>query len=139
LEAYPLDWDIIEKLEYASLFPKKRFSTLLQKIHQCKWESEIPIIPEFILYKKQIRLEDYHTRGSSFDIIYYDAFGPNVQPELWTENIFNKLYQMMASGGVLVTYSAKGSVRRGLIKSGFTVDRLPGPPGKREMLRATKD
>ena len=74
----------------------------------------------------------------AFDIIYFDAFGARVQPELWTESIFEIMYKAMKSNSVLVTYSAKGSVRRAMQAVGFTVERLPGPPGKREMLRAIK-
>ena len=74
----------------------------------------------------------------NFDLIYFDAFGARVQPELWTEDIFSKMYASLRPGGILVTYSAKGSVRRALQYVGFKVERLPGPPGKREMLRGRK-
>ena len=74
-----------------------------------------------------------------FNLIYFDAFGARVQPELWTEEIFSKMYEAMQQEGVLVTYAAKGSVRRAMQAVGFTVERLPGPPGKREMLRAIKN
>jgi tRNA U34 5-methylaminomethyl-2-thiouridine-forming methyltransferase MnmC len=73
-----------------------------------------------------------------FNVIYFDAFGARVQPNLWTEFIFKKMYDSLRLNGILVTYSAKGSVRRNLQSVGFLVERLPGPPGKREMLRATK-
>ena len=75
---------------------------------------------------------------AAFDLIYFDAFGAQNQPELWTEEIFLKMYKAIKKQGVLVTYSAKGSVRRAMQAVGFSVERLPGPPGKREMLRATK-
>ena len=74
-----------------------------------------------------------------FNLIYFDAFGARVQPELWTVEIFKKMYNALKTGGVLVTYSAKGSVRRAMIEVGFKVEKLKGPPGKREMLRARKD
>ena len=77
-------------------------------------------------------------RQQAFNLIYFDAFGPRVQPELWTAVVFEKMYNALKSDGVLVTYSAKGSVRRAMQEVGFQVERLPGPPGKREMLRATK-
>ena len=73
-----------------------------------------------------------------FDLIYFDAFGARVQPELWTEEIFEAMYKSLKNGGVLVTYCAKGSVRRAMLKVGFSIEKLAGPPGKREMLRATK-
>ncbi|NNK28682.1 MAG: SAM-dependent methyltransferase, partial [Flavobacteriaceae bacterium] len=77
------------------------------------------------------------TDEDQFDLIYFDAFGPRVQPELWTKEIFKKMFLALKHNGVLVTYSAKGSVRRNMLEVGFAVERLPGPPGKREMLRAT--
>jgi len=73
-----------------------------------------------------------------FDLIYFDAFGAGVQPELWTEAVFNQMYRALDDGGILVTYAARGSVRRAMQAVGFSVERLPGPPGKREMLRALK-
>lgn len=75
---------------------------------------------------------------NAFDVIYFDAFGARNQPELWTEPIFQKMYEALKEGGILTTYAAKGSVRRAMIAVGFEVERLPGPPGKREMLRAKK-
>jgi tRNA U34 5-methylaminomethyl-2-thiouridine-forming methyltransferase MnmC len=73
-----------------------------------------------------------------YDLVYFDAFGPNIQPKLWTEDVFKQMYSYMNKGGVLVTYSAKGQVRRNMQSAGFSVERLPGPPGKREILRAKK-
>ena len=73
-----------------------------------------------------------------YDLIYFDAFGARVQPEVWTEEIFTKMFNALKLEGILVTYSAKGSVRRAMLSAGFSVERLEGPPGKREMLRATK-
>ena len=75
---------------------------------------------------------------ANFDLIYFDAFGARVQPDLWTSEIFSIMFKALKPGGLLVTYAAKGSVRRAMIEVGFVVERLPGPPGKREMLRATK-
>ena len=72
------------------------------------------------------------------DVVFFDAFGPDKQPEMWTSSMFRKVADLTASGGILVTYSAKGEVRRRLIAAGFSVERLPGPPGKREMIRGTK-
>ena len=106
-------------------------------MHSCPWGEVISITTDFSLLKqkkdfKQIDQQDL------FNLIYFDAFGARVQPELWTEEIFLKMYQALAIDGVLVTYAAKGSVRRAMQAVGFTVERLPGPPGKREMLRAIK-
>ncbi|MEX0361902.1 MAG: tRNA (5-methylaminomethyl-2-thiouridine)(34)-methyltransferase MnmD, partial [Allomuricauda sp.] len=95
------------------------------------------ISKNFSLLKQQkdfMQIED----SNLFNLIYFDAFGARVQPELWTEAIFSKMFTALKVGGVLVTYAAKGSVRRAMQAVGFAVERLPGPPGKREMLRATK-
>ena len=106
-------------------------------MHAADWEKMSSIGPHFQLVK-------YHKDIRTFlppiqaDLVFYDAFGPRVQPELWTEDIFKRLYELLAGGGVLTTYCAKGEVRRHLQKVGFEVERLPGPPGKREMLRGTK-
>ncbi len=87
--------------------------------------------------KVQVLFSDI-TYENKFDLIYFDAFGPRVQPELWTEEMFKKMYSSLAPGGVLVTYSSKGDVRRAMMASGFDVQKIPGPPGKREMVRALK-
>jgi tRNA U34 5-methylaminomethyl-2-thiouridine-forming methyltransferase MnmC len=96
------------------------------------------ITANFSLDKQQMRFEDIAIKNQ-FDLIYFDAFGARVQPELWTEAIFERMYHALKSQGYLVTYAAKGSVRRAMQAVGFEVERLPGPPGKREMLRARKD
>jgi tRNA U34 5-methylaminomethyl-2-thiouridine-forming methyltransferase MnmC len=97
----------------------------------------IAITPNFKLAKKEVMFEKFQGKDQA-DLIYFDAFGARVQPELWTENIFQKMYEAMKVNGVIVTYSAKGSVRRAMQAVGFEVERLPGPPGKREMLRGTR-
>ncbi len=89
------------------------------------------------MYKEQCDFKEIKAE-KKYDLVYFDAFGARVQPELWTEDIFSIMFKALKSGGILVTYAAKGSVRRAMQKVGFEVERLPGPPGKREMLRATK-
>ena len=95
------------------------------------------ITPEFSLTKQQKYFKDI-TQKDVFNIIYFDAFGATVQPELWTEEVFLKMYKALKTNGILVTYAAAGSVRRALQSAGFKVERLQGPPGKREMLRGVK-
>ena len=107
------------------------------RMHEIPWEAPAAISEDFILQKQQkdfFKIED----ESLYDLVYFDAFGARVQPELWTEGLFRKMYLAMKKDGILTTYSAKGSVRRAMQAVGFTVERLPGPPGKREMLRAHK-
>ena len=102
------------------------------------WEETHQIDGKFTLEKREQFFKDI-TDSDTFNLIYFDAFGARVQPELWTETIFEKMFTALKKDGVLVTYAAKGSVRRAMESVGFTVERLPGPPGKREMLRATKN
>ena len=98
------------------------------------------LIPDkyFSIAKYDQKLQDIELDPEFYDLTYFDAFAPEIQPELWTQEIFEKIYASMRSNGIFVTYSAKGSVRRNLINAGFTVDRIPGPKGKREIIRAIK-
>ncbi|AVI51375.1 SAM-dependent methyltransferase [Pukyongia salina] len=135
VEAYPVMADEIEKLNYAQLTEVS--ATLFKDLHNTPWEVPAEITNSFQLTKQKKFFSEINNE-EEFDIIYFDAFGPRVQPDLWTEEIFSKMYSALKPGGVLVTYSAKGSVRRAMQAMGFTVERLPGPPGKREMLRGSK-
>ncbi|WP_111683486.1 tRNA (5-methylaminomethyl-2-thiouridine)(34)-methyltransferase MnmD [Winogradskyella tangerina] len=136
VEAYPVDTHEIQQLNYIELISedhKYEFDTM----HKVSWEASHQISSFFKLEKQQKFFKDINDENT-FDIIYFDAFGARVQPDLWTENIFKLMFKAMKNNGVLVTYSAKGSVRRAMEAVGFKVERLPGPPGKREMLRARK-
>ena len=106
-------------------------------MHTCDWESFYILSPFFTLRKQNVKLQDV-LFDNEFDLIYFDAFAPRVQPELWTEQIFTSMYKALNPGGVLVTYCAKGSVKRALKYVGFELQSIPGPPGKREMSRAIK-
>ena len=138
IEAYPVANNEIQKLNYVKELDAEKFNKEFQKIHETSWESKHDITPNFSLTKRQQFFEDI-TDKDTFNLIYFDAFGARVQPDLWTENIFKKMFEALKSGGVLVTYAAKGSVRRAMQSVGFSVERLEGPPGKREMLRAIKN
>lgn len=137
IEAYPVSSEEWKALDYPSLLQEKDASEVFQKLYEVLWEKREAISSFFALQKEKKFFSEI-TAEDEFDLIYFDAFGPRVQPDLWTEAIFTKMYQALKRQGVLVTYSAKGSVRRGLQAVGFEVERIPGPPGKREMLRATK-
>lgn len=139
VEAYPVINEELEQLNYASLLKKEhpKIEEIFSKIHTIEWGNFAKITHNFSLKKRQQFIEDINDE-ECFNIIYFDAFGARVQPQLWTESIFIKMYNALKTNGILVTYSAKGSVRRALIKAGFCVEKLPGPPGKREMLRAIK-
>lgn len=137
VEAYPISEEEIQAMDYTSLLEEEEAPEVYSKLHKTPWESKQEITSEFQLLKRKQRFEDIVDQHQ-FDLVYFDAFGARVQPELWGEEIFSKMYTALRSNGVLVTYAAKGSVRRAMQAVGFEVERLPGPPGKREMLRATK-
>ncbi|WP_223033115.1 tRNA (5-methylaminomethyl-2-thiouridine)(34)-methyltransferase MnmD [Hanstruepera marina] len=138
VEAYPVSVSEIQALNYPELLENERFVNRFKGLHSCSWEEEHTISPHFNLTKRKQEFQGLNDQNR-FDIIYFDAFGARVQPELWTETIFKIMFDALRKDGVLVTYSAKGSVRRAMQAVGFTVERLEGPPGKREMLRACKE
>ncbi len=137
IEGYPILMSEIEQLNYPEALKVESKKGLFKALHQVTWE-EKHTISEYFLIEKQNRFFSEIEEKNQYNIIYFDAFGARVQPELWTESIFLRMYEALQTEGVLVTYSAKGSVRRAMETVGFEVERLPGPPGKREMLRATK-
>jgi tRNA U34 5-methylaminomethyl-2-thiouridine-forming methyltransferase MnmC len=137
LEAYPIDTDIIDQLNYCGQLNRNDLSEIFQSMHKSDWEIPLSISTNFTLIKRKIKLGDYNS-GRKFHLVYFDAFAPGTQPELWTTEIFTKLYNLMEENGVLVTYCSKSDVRRSLLASGFNVEKIPGPPGKREMLRAIR-
>jgi tRNA U34 5-methylaminomethyl-2-thiouridine-forming methyltransferase MnmC len=137
LEAYPLDRETVLKLNHLQQLKAEKFENFYQKMLEADWDKRTKIENSFFLKKRAIMFEDFDEE-QKFNLVYFDAFGARVQPELWTESIFKKMYHALKDNGILVTYSAKGSVRRAMQSVGFVVERLPGPPGKREMLRARK-
>lgn len=138
VEAYPVAKNEVDALNYPELLSAENNAPIFQKMHETPWNNLERISKNFNLTKQQKRFEEIDDMAR-YDLVYFDAFGARVQPELWTEEIFAAMYQAMHKEAVLVTYAAKGSVRRALQKTGFTVERLQGPPGKREMLRALKN
>ncbi|MCC8358423.1 tRNA (5-methylaminomethyl-2-thiouridine)(34)-methyltransferase MnmD [Salinimicrobium sediminilitoris] len=137
VEAYPVSAEELSALDYAEVVSENNASEVFQKLHGTDWEKWNDISPLFSLQKEKKFFSEI-SESEEFDLIFFDAFGPRVQPELWSEEVFRNMYRTLKENGVLVTYSAKGDVRRAMQAAGFVVERLPGPPGKREMLRATK-
>ncbi len=135
-ENFPIPIEQIEKLNYSGYFAD-HFKEKFLLIHQASWNRLVQITPYFSIKKIQ---RDFHEVDeiNKWNVVYFDAFGPRVQPELWNERMMKKMYLATAYEGVFVTYSAKGQVRRNLLEAGFEVEKIPGPPGKREMLRAIK-
>ena len=107
-------------------------------MHSSEWNVSNEITDTFSLTKVQEKMEDFIPEKEVFDLIYFDAFGPRAQPFMWTIDVLQKMYDALSTNGIFVTYCAKGDVRRSLISLGFEVEKIPGPPGKREMLRARK-
>ena len=137
IEAFPLSKAVTDSLNYKKLEPGLS-SDAFQKLHEIDWDC--PSILEknrFTLLKIQ---GDFTTFDLTerYDLIYFDAFAPDKQPEMWDESLFLKIFNALNENGILVTYCAKGEIRRRMLRSGFQVERIPGPPGKREMLRAVK-
>ncbi len=137
IEAYPVLPEELGQLNYLEALNALAYKDHFHRMHTSKWDEDIEIRPTFQLRKEQKDFKDI-TALQCFDLIYFDAFGARVQPELWTVALFQIMFKALKSKGCLVTYAAKGSVRRAMLSVGFLVERLPGPPGKREMLRARK-
>lgn len=136
LEAYPLEKEMVQELNYMNVIQSTE-EAVFDQMHAAPWGEKIALSEKFYLHKIAEKLEEI-TFFEKYDLVYYDAFSPRVHPNLWTEAIFEKLYANMNEKGVLVTYCAKGSVKRALKSVGFLVESLTGPPGKREMTRAKK-
>jgi tRNA U34 5-methylaminomethyl-2-thiouridine-forming methyltransferase MnmC len=134
VELNPLTTAEIQLLNYGGLL---NLEEAMQGLHSAPWSQPVPLSAYFTLTKVQVSLPDYRP-AERFHVVFYDAFAPLAQPELWAEAIFRQLYDCLLPGGVLVTYCSKSIVRRAMQAAGFTVQKVPGPPGKREMLRATR-
>jgi len=136
VELYPIGEDIFTQLNYAEILNIDKQKYYLP-LHTCEWDKDIELSQNFTLTKINIDLNKYNT-NKHFDIIYFDAFAPDKQSELWTKTVFDKMFSMLSFGGVLVTYSSKGEVKRNMRDSGFTVKRLQGAAGKHHMIKGYK-
>lgn len=137
IELYPLPNEIYKQLNFNTILEKQNEQELFEKIYQSNWNKKVDVHTFFHLEKLQNDISNINSINN-FDIIYYDAFSPEKQPELWSNLIFNKMYKALKLDGILVTYCAKGIVKRTLKSVGFSIETLPGPKGKREMIRAHK-
>jgi len=135
VELYPLTETEIQSLNYDELILNK--SIRLSAIHDTPWNELVELDNYFSFIKTKQDMQNFAT-SEKFNIIYFDAFDPNTQPELWTEIIFKKMFSMLYANGILVTYCSKSAVQKAMISAGFTIAKLKGPPGKREIIRATK-
>ncbi|MEJ7643393.1 MAG: tRNA (5-methylaminomethyl-2-thiouridine)(34)-methyltransferase MnmD [Chryseolinea sp.] len=134
VEAFPLEESIWSLLNYAD----DRRADEFYYLHKIRWDEECQVDEQFSLKKINARLEDIQLEEASYDVIFFDAFAPGKQPEMWSLSILEKIERAMKEGGVFVTYCAKGQLKRDLRALQMVVETLPGPPGKNEMIRATK-
>lgn len=135
IEAFPLPTEIVSQLNYAESDYEKN---IFQKLHAVSWDEEVSINPFFTVQKIKTTLQEIQLHDNTFNVIFYDAFAPNKQPELWEIPMLGKVCRALKSGGVFATYCAKGQLKRDLKSLGLLVETLPGPPGKKEMVRALK-
>ena len=138
VEAFPLAHSVIQQLNYALLIKSAQSIELFRKINDSLWNKEYDISSDFLLKKVKSKLQEYKAQGL-FDVVFFDAFSPSKQPEMWELSILQKIWDLLNPNGVLVTYCSRGQLKRDLKSVGFTVDRLPGPPAKRHMIRAIKN
>ncbi len=138
IELYPIEKEIINQLNYPKLLHKPDLEIGFQNIHNEKWNIPYYLTENIILNKINADFNDLQLTENSFDLVYFDAFSPETQPDLWTDDVFEKLYKSMKNNGLFVTYCAKGIVKRSLKKAGFQIEILAGPKGKRHIIRATK-
>ena len=137
IEAFPLNRSETQNLNYTELIKNPFSKEIFQKIHESPWEDWIDVSPYFQLLKIKNNIQSYNAPGL-FDVCFFDAFAPSKQPEMWEPDILEKIYSLLITHGVFVTYCAKGQLKRDLNSIGFEVETLPGPPEKMEMVRAIK-
>jgi tRNA U34 5-methylaminomethyl-2-thiouridine-forming methyltransferase MnmC len=139
VEKFPLGTKALDALNYADLLGGNSHE-YWGKIHSSDWGKKTAVSGFFSMAKLNADIHGLKMEGlPGFDVVFFDAFAPGIQPEMWDTDIFQKIFGKCNKGAVLTTYSAKGEVRRRLASAGFSVERIPGPPGKKEMLRAIKD
>ncbi|WP_320815565.1 tRNA (5-methylaminomethyl-2-thiouridine)(34)-methyltransferase MnmD [Flavobacterium sp.] len=137
VEAYPVSEDEVNSLNYIEELNAKIEKDVFSLMHDSKWDEGIEISSQFKLTKRKQLFQEINDIDC-FDLIYFDAFGFTLQPELWSEEIFQSMYDSLLKNGILVTYACRGSIKRAMLKAGFKVEKLPGAPGKREMIRGIK-
>ena len=138
IEAFPLAMEMVRLLNYPAIIGTNNAKSVFENLHQAEWRKPKKISPYFDFLKSDLKLQEADFGDEKFDLIFFDAFGPDKQPDMWQRSNLVKLARAMNPQGVFVTYSAKGQLKRDLVSLGLLVEKIPGPPGKREMIRATK-
>ena len=137
IEAFPVEAQLVRQFNYTDLLTAKEYQSVFYQLHESKWDTLVKITPNFHFTKHLKKFEEVEFEDK-FNLIYFDAFAPSAQPELWETEVLQKAYNALTTGGTFVTYCAKGQVKRNLKEIGFEVKALPGPPGKREMTKGIK-
>lgn len=137
VEGFPISAEEVLQMNYVNQLNANQFELEFKKMHQSDWEENVTISEHFRLTKRKQLFNDINDKNQ-FDIIYFDAFGYRVQPELWSVEVFIKMYEALKEGGILVTYACRGPIKNAMKEAGFKIEKLAGPPGKREMLRGWK-
>lgn len=137
VEAYPVSAEEVSLMNYVSELKAEKFESIFKKLHTSNWEIKTQLTACFNLTKRKQFFQDIQDKNQ-YDLIYFDAFGFPLQPELWNETIFKIMFDALLPNGVLVTYACRTSIKNAMLTAGFSIEKLPGAPGKREMLRATK-
>jgi tRNA U34 5-methylaminomethyl-2-thiouridine-forming methyltransferase MnmC len=136
IEAFPIDTETAHQLNYPSLLSGNQLKNYFDQLHQAEWNKKIKITDNFSFQKVKATIQDFDFQSNQFNIIFFDAFAPAKQPEMWELPILEKVISSLKQSGVFVTYCAQGQLKRNLKSVGLVVEALPGPPGKREMVRA---
>jgi tRNA U34 5-methylaminomethyl-2-thiouridine-forming methyltransferase MnmC len=138
VEAFPVMEEEVRHMNYVAELHAEEHRSVFNLMHEANWEKEISLSENFTLTKKKMFFDeiDYKNR---FDLIYFDAFGFPVQPELWSSEIFTKMFSALKKGGILTTYAARGIIKRNMTEAGLTVRKVAGPIGKREMMMGFKE
>lgn len=137
VEAYPVAVEEALQMNYVKELNANQEAAIFKSMHEADWEEKVAISDDFSLTKRQQLFQDINDEDA-YNLIYFDAFGFRVQPELWSLEVFQKMYNALKINGVIVTYACRSSIKNAMIECGFKVEKLPGAPGKREMLRAKK-
>ena len=137
-EPYPVPVDILTKLNYKEFLEDENSGKIFKALNSLSPEKEMVLESNMTIKMLQREIQDVSLDTQLFNLVYFDAFGPEVHPEMWQKQVFQKLYDSMKRGAVLLTFSVKGVVKRNLIAAGFSLELLPGPPGKRHILRAKR-
>lgn len=137
VEAYPVAVEEALQMNYVKELNANQEAAIFKDMHEANWEEKVAISDDFSLTKRQQLFQEINDEDA-YNLIYFDAFGFRVQPELWSLEVFQKMYNALKINGVIVTYACRSSIKNAMIECGFKVEKLPGAPGKREMLRAKK-